>query len=152
MRSYFILAILALPLGACASLRPQPDPATATAECRHLQSPEGKPLRFCEQGSRLVIDDQSIDRDPGIDKKRLIDDAEFLADMIQQLPKDPPPSTKPGKKPNGKPTVAAVCTMADPGYLTISVKDIKRLMQLSAERAAAATAPARNAEVAAIEQ
>ena len=152
MRSLFLLALFALPLGACASLRPQPDPAVATAECRHLQSSDGKPLRFCEQGNRLVIDDQSVDRDPGVDKKRLIDDAEFLADMIQQLPKAPPPAIKTDKKLKGKPPAAPVCTMADPGYLTISVKDIKRLMQLSAERAATANAPAHNPEVAAIEQ
>ncbi len=139
MRPLVLLAILALPLAGCASRREEAVQASAPSpECRHLMSPQGKPLRFCELGNKLVVDDQSLSQDASKNSNRLIDDPQFLADMLQQLPLQQPPATPTGKKPpNGKkPAAEKVCTMAQPGYVTIAVKDIQRLMQLSAERAA----------------
>ena len=145
MRAHPILALLALPLGACSGLREEKVQAKAPEpECRHVISPQGQPLRFCELGNRLVVDDKPLAAEPA--QRRLVDDPQFLADMMMQLPQ-PKTSAKPQDKKSPKGKTAAVCTATEPGYITIAVSDIQRLMQLAAERAAAKQAETRTASL-----
>jgi hypothetical protein len=118
MRGLILAVLLAAPLGACANLRT----AAETPACRHVLSPEGQPLSFCESETRLTVANDPEPPDAMADAK-LIDDPKFLASMMDKLPK---PAA-------GASTVRATgdktCERTPPGYITISSSDYRALVQ-----------------------
>ena len=117
MRGFVLAAMVAAPLAACANLQP----AVTDANCRHLLSPQGEPLRFCENGDRITVDDRPIDVERSADA-RLIDDPKFLAAMMAQLPQ---PKTAASRRRN---STAQLCKSAQPGYITIAASDFAALI------------------------
>lgn len=143
LRPFFFTAIIAVALANCA--RP-PAPAL-DAGCRYVMSPEGQPLRFCENGANLTIDTTpALPAAPAATAaaKRLIDDPEFLAAMIAQQPK----ARRPQKSIDGP-----LCVADTPGYITISTRDFAAMVARGAPLAAptdriSAAAPYSNATTA----
>ena len=117
MRGFVFAAIVVAPLAACANLQT----ATDDANCRHLLSPQGEPLRFCEAGDRITVDDKPIDTQRVADS-RLIDDPKFLAAMMAQLPKPKIASS------HRRGQSAQICKSGEPGYITIATSDFVALI------------------------
>jgi hypothetical protein len=122
MRGFVLAAIVAAPLAACANL---PQTAATDSNCRHVLSPQGDPLRFCETGDNLTVDDKPIDTERTAEA-RLIDDPKFLAAMMAQLPK---PKTLSQRR-NAAPQI---CKSAQPGYITIATSDFADLIHARAD-------------------
>jgi hypothetical protein len=117
MRGFIFAAILVAPLAACANLQT----AGNDANCRHMLSPQGEPLRFCEAGDQITVDDKPIDTERVADS-RLIDDPKFLAAMMAQLPRPKIASSR------RRGQSAQICKSAEPGYITISTSDFVALI------------------------
>jgi hypothetical protein len=117
MRGFVFAVVLVAPLAACANLQT----ATDDANCRHLLSPQGEPLRFCEAGDNITVDDKPIDTQRA-GESRLIDDPKFLAAMMAQLPK---PKTASSRR---RGQSAQICKSAEPGYITIAASDFVALI------------------------
>jgi hypothetical protein len=122
MRGFIFAAIVATPLAACANLQT----AANDADCRHLLSPQGEPLRFCETGDRVTVDDKPIDTERAAGA-RLIDDPKFLAAMVAQLPK---PKTASSHRHDPAPRV---CESEGADYITISASDLETLIRSKTE-------------------
>ena len=122
MRGFVFAAVVVAPLAACANLQT----ATDDASCRHLLSPQGEPLRFCEAGDHITVDDKPIEIERVADS-RLIDDPKFLAAMMAQLPK---PKIASSKR-RGQST--QICKSAEPGYITIATSDFVALIHAKAD-------------------
>jgi hypothetical protein len=118
MRGLVFAAIVVVPLAACANLQT----ATDDANCRHLLSPQGEPLRFCETGDHITVDDKPIDTER-VGESRLIDDPKFLAAMMAQLPK---PKFASSSQRRGQ--TPQICKSAEPGYITIATSDFVALI------------------------
>jgi len=125
MRGFILAVIIATPLGACANLQT----TVNDSDCRHLLSPYGEPLRFCETGNQITVDDKPIDVEHLADE-RLIDDPKFLAAMVAQLPKPQIGSRK------RRTPAAQICKSARPGYITIAASDLAALIHARADIAA----------------
>ena len=117
MRGFVFAAIVVAPLAACANLQTASD----DANCRHLLSPQGEPLRFCEAGDRITVDDKPIDTERAGDS-RLIDDPKFLAAMMAQLPKPKLASSQ------RRAQSAQICKSGESGYITIAASDFVALI------------------------
>jgi hypothetical protein len=124
MRGFVFAAIVVAPLAACANLQTAAD----DANCRHLLSPQGEPLRFCEAGDRITVDDKPIDT-ARVGDSRLIDDPKFLAAMMAQLPKPKIASSR------RRGQSAQICKSAEPGYITIATRDFVALIQAKTDMA-----------------
>jgi hypothetical protein len=122
MRGFVFAAVVVAPLAACANLQT----ATDDANCRHLLSPQGEPLRFCEAGDRITVDDKPIDTQRAGDS-RLIDDPKFLAAMMAQLPKPKIASSK------RRGQSAQICKSTEPGYITIATSDFVALIHANTD-------------------
>jgi hypothetical protein len=118
MRGLILAALLAAPLGACANLRM----AAESPECRHVLSPEGQALSFCESPTGLIVAQDSEPPDPSADAK-LIDDPKFLASMMDQLPKSSAGASK------VRADKDKTCERTPPGYITLSSSDYLALVQ-----------------------
>jgi hypothetical protein len=125
MRGLVFAAIVVAPLAACANLQT----ATDDANCRHLLSPQGEPLRFCEAGDHITVDDKPIDTER-VGESRLIDDPKFLAAMMAQLPKPKIASSQ------RRGQSAQICKSAESGYITIATSDFVALIHARTDIAA----------------
>jgi len=127
MRGFVLAAVIVAPLAGCANL--QTTAATATdASCRHVLSPQGEPLSFCETKDSLTIEEKPIDTE-GSTEARLIDDPKFLADMMAKLPK---PKIASSQRRGG---AAQMCINGRPGYITIAASDLIALIHAKADTA-----------------
>jgi len=125
MRGLVFAAVVVAPLAACANLQSAAD----DANCRHLLSPQGETLRFCETGDHITVDDKPIDSERAGDS-RLIDDPKFLAAMMAQLPKPKIASSQ------RRPQSAQICKNAEePGYITIAASDFVALIHARTDMA-----------------
>ena len=110
------LAVLMLTLSGCAHL-PRTAMAPKDADCRHVISPDGEPLRFCETGKRVTVERTTAP----VATKRMIDDPQFLATMIDQLPRLDKSEAA------GLKDQARICAAATPGYITIRASDFAKM-------------------------
>jgi len=145
-RYLFLFPFLAAALSGCARTAPQPQ--ISDADCRHVVSPDGREVRFCETGSRVTME-----RGPAVamapPSARLIDDPEFLAAMIDRLPREAGESKKSAK------ADARICSAGAPGYITIRESDFAKMVHAPAPIPAgartAASAPEPKQSLASVE-
>lgn len=118
VRSVLFACLLLIALGGCAHIGPQ---QVSDADCRHVLSPDGHEVRFCENGSRVMVDQGPA---PAVaeGQQRFIDDPEFLAAMIDRLPPQEGPSKASLK--GG----ARICSAGAPGYITIRASDFAKMV------------------------
>ena len=91
--------------------------APIDADCWHVLNSDGQSLRFCESGPQITVDTSAP---PPPAAARLVDSPEFLANMIDKLPRV--------EKHDGK--GSKLCTGDPPGYLTIRTSDFARMVSV----------------------
>lgn len=111
----FIASCLAL--AGCAS---SPD-AKAVATCTDLISTGGGMLKYCQTGNRIEATESGIDAEAEPASAKLVDDPAVLAGLQRQA------GLRPEFRASRK-LVARACVADGVDYLSISVKDLKRMI------------------------
>ena len=92
--------------------------APVDADCRHVLNSDGQPLRFCETGPQITVDRGAPTPQPAA--ARLVDNPEFLANMIDKMPRVEKHDEKGSK----------LCAGVPPGYITIRTSDFARMVSV----------------------
>ena len=93
--------------------------ATVDADCRHVLNADGQPLRFCESGPQITVDRGAPAPTPPA-AARLVDSPEFLANMIDKMPRVEKHDEKGSK----------LCAGDPPGYITIRTSDFAKMVSV----------------------
>lgn len=104
-------------LAGCATA---PEPS-ALATCTDLISSGGGVLKYCQTGNRIDATETGVDPRAEPPAARIVDDLEVLQGLQKQIGLSP-------RLAASRKLVARACVVDGVDYLTVSVKDLKRIL------------------------